>query len=118
MAVDDTTGGKWKWLALFSWFKSQSANEIVSIQLFNFVGMVIVAAYPGYGATFFGYMINAASWGYWPIVYAWANEFCHEDAEERAIVIGVAQTFGQAFVAWVPGEFDCAPIASKGRSPC
>ncbi|EHY53887.1 hypothetical protein HRR81_001369 [Exophiala dermatitidis] len=70
--------------------------------LFNFVGMVIVAAYPGYGATFFGYMINAASWGYWPIVYAWANEFCHEDAEERAIVIGVAQTFGQAFVAWVP----------------
>jgi len=30
------------------------------------------------------------------------NEICHEDAEERAIVIGVAQTFGQAFIAWVP----------------
>ena len=26
----------------------------------------------------------------------------HNDLEERAIVIGVAQTFGQAFVAWVP----------------
>lgn len=64
--------------------------------------MVIVAASPGYGATFFGYLINAASWGFWPILYAWANEFCHEDAEERAIVIGVAQTFGQAFIAWVP----------------
>lgn len=30
------------------------------------------------------------------------NEFCRDDAEERAIVIGVAQTFGQAFIAWVP----------------
>ncbi|KEF52947.1 uncharacterized protein A1O9_10853 [Exophiala aquamarina CBS 119918] len=68
----------------------------------NFVGMIIVAAYPNYGAVFFGYLINAASWGFWPVLYAWANEFCHDDAEERAIVIGVAQTFGQAFVAWVP----------------
>lgn len=24
--------------------------------------------------------------------------------EERAIVIGVAQSFGQAFIAWVPGN--------------
>ncbi|EXJ88057.1 hypothetical protein A1O1_04984 [Capronia coronata CBS 617.96] len=69
---------------------------------FNFIGMVVVASGPGYAATFFGYMINAASWGYWPVVYAWANEICHDDAEERAIVIGVAQTFGQAFIAWVP----------------
>lgn len=28
----------------------------------------------------------------------------HKDMEERAIVIGVAQTFGQAFIAWVPGN--------------
>lgn len=32
------------------------------------------------------------------------NEICHDDAEERAIVIGVAQTLGQAFIAWVPGK--------------
>ncbi|KAH8600113.1 retrograde regulation protein 2 [Bisporella sp. PMI_857] len=68
----------------------------------NFVGMIIVVSYPGYGATFFGYLINAASWGLWPVMYAWVNEFCHDDAEERAIVIGVAQTFGQVFIAWVP----------------
>lgn len=74
-------------------------------QIFNFVGMIIVASYPDYGATFFGYLINAASWGYWPVLYAWISEICHKDAEERAIVIGVAQTFGQAFVAWVPGEW-------------
>jgi ACS family pantothenate transporter-like MFS transporter len=35
----------------------------------NFIGMVIVASYPDYGATFFGYLINAASWGYWPVLY-------------------------------------------------
>ncbi|KAF2788792.1 retrograde regulation protein 2 [Melanomma pulvis-pyrius CBS 109.77] len=69
---------------------------------FNFIGMVIVAAYPNYGATFFGYLINAASWGFWPVLYAWAIEIMHADMEERAIVIGVAQTFGQAFIAWVP----------------
>lgn len=85
--------------------------------------MVIVAVGPGYGATFFGYLINAASWGFWPVLYvrqlwfllitaigrltvlqAWAIELMSDDMEERAIVIGVAQTFGQAFIAWVPGE--------------
>jgi len=38
-------------------------------------------------------------------LYAWVGEICHEDAEERAIMIGVAQTLGQAFIAWVPGDF-------------
>lgn len=70
--------------------------------LLNFVGMVVVATSPSYGATFFGYLINAASWGFWPVLYAWAIELMHKDMEERAIVIGVAQTFGQAFIAWVP----------------
>ncbi|KAF2644628.1 retrograde regulation protein 2 [Massarina eburnea CBS 473.64] len=68
----------------------------------NFIGMVIVACYPNYGATFFGYLLNATSWGFWPVLYAWAIEIMHKDMEERAIVIGVAQTFGQAFIAWVP----------------
>ncbi|KAL2798660.1 major facilitator superfamily domain-containing protein [Aspergillus keveii] len=70
--------------------------------IINLIGMIILAVGPNYGATFLGYMLNAASWGYWPVLYAWASEICHKDAEERAIVIGVAQTFGQAFVAWVP----------------
>ncbi|TVY56655.1 Pantothenate transporter liz1 [Lachnellula cervina] len=70
--------------------------------ILNFIGMIVVVSDAGYGATFFGYLINAASWGMWPVTYAWVNEICHKDAEERAIVIGVAQTFGQAFIAWVP----------------
>lgn len=35
----------------------------------NFVGMVIVAVGPSYGVTFFGYLLNAASWGFWPVLY-------------------------------------------------
>lgn len=35
----------------------------------NFVGMVIVAVGPSYGFTFFGYLLNAASWGFWPVLY-------------------------------------------------
>lgn len=74
----------------------------IFIQVLNFIGMVLVASYPNYGATFLGYLLNATSWGFWPVLYAWAIEIMHKDMEERAIVIGVAQTFGQAFIAWVP----------------
>lgn len=68
----------------------------------NFIGMVIVASYPSYDATFFGYLLTATSWGFWPVLYAWTIEILHKDMEERAIMIGFAQTFGQAFIAWVP----------------
>tara|TARA_R110002003_G_scaffold46_10_gene3808 strand:- start:18319 stop:18696 length:378 start_codon:yes stop_codon:yes gene_type:complete len=64
--------------------------------------MILVVTYPNYGVTFLGYLLNATSWGFWPVLYAWAIEIMHKDMEERAIVIGVAQTFGQAFIAWVP----------------
>ncbi|KAK1841703.1 pantothenate [Colletotrichum chrysophilum] len=33
---------------------------------------------------------------------AWAIEIMHKNMEERAVVIGIAQTLGQAFIAWVP----------------
>ena len=35
----------------------------------------------------------------------------HDDMEERAVVIGVAQTLGQAFIAWVPGKTLCSPLS-------
>ncbi|KAK1624493.1 major facilitator superfamily domain-containing protein [Colletotrichum phormii] len=34
--------------------------------------------------------------------WAWGIDIMHKNMEERAIVIGVAQTLGQAFIAWVP----------------
>ncbi|KAK1531953.1 pantothenate transporter liz1 [Colletotrichum paranaense] len=68
----------------------------------NLIGMIMVAVESSYALTFVGYVINAASWGFWPVLYAWAIEIMHKNMEERAIVIGVAQTLGQAFIAWVP----------------
>ncbi|KAL4882477.1 major facilitator superfamily domain-containing protein [Aspergillus karnatakaensis] len=103
---------------LYSWLSDGLGGkrwEILIIPaVINFIGMVIVAVGPNYGATFFGYMLNGASWGFWPVLYAWANEICHKDAEERAIVIGVAQTFGQAFVAWVPGMYSHSLLLKWG----
>lgn len=37
--------------------------------LVNLVGMIIVAIGPGFGATLFGYLLNGASWGFWPVLY-------------------------------------------------
>jgi ACS family pantothenate transporter-like MFS transporter len=39
------------------------------MQIINLIGMIILAVGPNYGATFLGYMLNAASWGYWPVLY-------------------------------------------------
>lgn len=54
--ISDALGGK-RWQLL------------IVPAILNFVGMVIVASYPNYGAVFFGYLINAASWGFWPVLY-------------------------------------------------
>ena len=43
----------------------------------NFIGMVIVASGAGIAATFFGYVINAASWGLWPLVST-RPRYCYE----------------------------------------
>ncbi|KAF4814808.1 Pantothenate transporter liz1 [Colletotrichum tropicale] len=70
--------------------------------IINLIGMIKVAVGSTYALTFAGYLINAASWGFWPVLYAWAIEIMHKNMEERAVVIGIAQTLGQAFIAWVP----------------
>lgn len=33
---------------------------------------------------------------------SWANEICNNDAEERAIVIGIMNSVAYAFNAWLP----------------
>lgn len=45
-----------------------------------------------------GYGQNALS----PILYAWANEMCREDAEERAFVVSVMCCMSNVFATWVP----------------
>jgi ACS family pantothenate transporter-like MFS transporter len=33
---------------------------------------------------------------------SWANEICSSDAEERALVLGIMNSMGYAFNAWLP----------------
>ena len=33
---------------------------------------------------------------------SWANEICTDDAEERALVLGIMNSFGYAFNTWLP----------------
>lgn len=47
-------------------------------------------------------LLQRASVPYGPLSMSWANEICGADAEERAVVIGVMNSMGYAFNAWVP----------------
>jgi ACS family pantothenate transporter-like MFS transporter len=37
--------------------------------IINLVGMILVAIGPGFAATLVGYLLNGASWGFWPILF-------------------------------------------------
>ncbi|PCG97769.1 Major facilitator superfamily domain, general substrate transporter [Penicillium occitanis (nom. inval.)] len=100
-AVGLITTLAYSWLA-DAWGGEKRWKALLIPAVVNLVGLIIVSIGPGFAATLFGYLLNGASWGFWPICFAWTNEVCASDPEERAIVIGVAQTMGQAFVAWVP----------------
>ncbi|KAK8129062.1 major facilitator superfamily transporter [Apiospora sp. TS-2023a] len=65
----------------------------------------------------FAFLLQRASVPYGPLSMSWANEICGRDAEERAVVIGVMNSLGYAFNAWVPlltyPQVD-APMFRKG----
>ncbi|KAK8105245.1 major facilitator superfamily transporter [Apiospora kogelbergensis] len=54
------------------------------------------------GLKWFAFLLQRASVPYGPLSMSWANEICGSDAEERAVVIGVMNSLGYAFNAWVP----------------
>ncbi|KAF1842235.1 major facilitator superfamily transporter [Cucurbitaria berberidis CBS 394.84] len=54
------------------------------------------------GLKWFAFFLQRASVPYGPLSMSWANEICGADAEERAIVIGIMNSMGYAFNAWVP----------------
>ncbi|KAI0132616.1 major facilitator superfamily transporter [Xylariales sp. AK1849] len=54
------------------------------------------------GLKWFAFLLQRAAVPYGPLSMSWANEICGGDAEERAVVIGVMNTLGYAFNAWVP----------------
>ncbi|OTA99408.1 hypothetical protein M426DRAFT_67888 [Hypoxylon sp. CI-4A] len=55
------------------------------------------------GLKWFAFFLQGrASVPYGPLSLSWTNEICSGDAEERAIVIGIMNSMGYAFNAWVP----------------
>ncbi|KAI1459561.1 MFS general substrate transporter [Annulohypoxylon moriforme] len=54
------------------------------------------------GLKWFAFLLQRAAVPYGPLSMSWANEICGSDAEERAIVIGIMNSMGYAFNAWVP----------------
>lgn len=54
------------------------------------------------GLKWTAFFLQRAAVPYGPLSMSWANEICGSDAEERAIVIGIMNSMGYAFNAWVP----------------
>lgn len=54
------------------------------------------------GLKWTAFFLQRASVPYGPLSMAWANEICGKDAEERTVVIGIMNSLGYAFNAWVP----------------
>ena len=54
------------------------------------------------GLKWFAYFSSRAAVAYGPLSISWANEICTAAAEERALVIGIMNSMGYAFNAWLP----------------
>ncbi|OBT67282.1 hypothetical protein VE03_02625 [Pseudogymnoascus sp. 23342-1-I1] len=54
------------------------------------------------GLKFFAFYLSGTADAIASIIYAWANEICAGNAEERALVIATMNTIGNAFGAWLP----------------
>jgi ACS family pantothenate transporter-like MFS transporter len=54
------------------------------------------------GLKWLAFFLQRASVPYGPLSMSWANEICGADAEERTIVIGIMNSMGYAFNAFVP----------------
>ncbi|KAK9422783.1 putative Major facilitator superfamily transporter [Seiridium unicorne] len=74
----------------------------ISTLLGGFASLVLAIWYVPDGLKWFAFLLQRASVPYGPLSMSWANEICGADAEERAVVIGVINSLGYAFNAWVP----------------
>ncbi|KAI1774698.1 MFS general substrate transporter [Hypoxylon cercidicola] len=78
--------------------------SIMSISTFlgAFAALVLAIWNIPDGLKWFAFLLQRASIPYGPLSMSWTNEICGADAEERAIVIGIMNSMGYAFNAWVP----------------
>lgn len=69
---------------------------------FNIFASVVLAIWNvPVGLKFFAFFLSGSADGIAAFIYAWANEICSGDAEERAIVISSINTIGNTFGAWL-----------------
>lgn len=68
------------------------------------IGTIILAIYPAANtaAMMAGWLLTFCETGAGALLVTWANEVCSASAEQRALVIGVMETFAFTFSAWVP----------------
>ncbi|EME80536.1 uncharacterized protein MYCFIDRAFT_31685 [Pseudocercospora fijiensis CIRAD86] len=89
--------------AIFSdHFRNRPALMSVSTFFGLFCAMVLAAWTVPHGLKWFAFLMYRASVAYGPMSMSWANEICGADAEERTIVLGLMNSFGYAFNAWLP----------------
>lgn len=78
--------------------------SIMSISTFlgGFSALVLAIWNIPDGLKWLAFFLQKAYVPYGPLSMSWTNEICGSDAEERAIVIGIMNSMGYAFNAWVP----------------
>ncbi|ORY62443.1 major facilitator superfamily transporter [Pseudomassariella vexata] len=78
--------------------------RIMSLSTFlgGFAALVLAIWNIPDGLKWFAFLLQRAAVPYGPLSISWANEICGADAEERAIVIGIMNSLGYAFNAWLP----------------
>ncbi|KAF3057206.1 Pantothenate transporter liz1 [Daldinia childiae] len=78
--------------------------SIMSISTFigGFAALVLAIWNVPDGLKWFAFLVQRAAVPYGPLSMSWTNEICGADAEERSIVIGIMNSMGYAFNAWVP----------------
>lgn len=71
--------------------------------LLNIFACIVLAVWKvPLGLKFSAFFLSGSADGIAAIIYAWANEICSHDAEERALVISSMNTIGNTFGAWLP----------------
>ncbi|CAH0025837.1 unnamed protein product [Clonostachys rhizophaga] len=92
--------------AILFGFISDRLRDRVSVAfvvvLLNFTTCVVLATTPSKAGAFFGYLVNPATNSYGPLIISLLGETFTSLADERALILGMAQTMGATFNAWLP----------------
>lgn len=67
------------------------------------------------GLKFFAFFLSGSADGIAAVIYAWANEICAGNAEERAIVLSSMNTIGNTFGALIVSGFSHEVARDFGR---